>query len=60
MATDEDLANLKSNAVWNNLPAVKNNKVVVLPSSPYFNQGYSLIGRNLLVDEIGEMLNGTK
>ena len=31
-----------------------------LGASPYFNQGYSSIGRDLLLDEIGEMLNETK
>ena len=60
IATDEDLAQLESNAIWNSLPAVKEGKVVVLPSSPYFNQGYSSIGREILVDEIGDMLNETK
>ena len=60
IATDEDLAQLESNAIWNSLPAVKEGNVVVLPSSPYFNQGYSPIGREILVDEIGEMLNETK
>ncbi|GAA0753009.1 MULTISPECIES: iron-hydroxamate ABC transporter substrate-binding protein [Clostridium] len=60
IATDEDLAQLESNAIWNSLPAVKEGKVVKLQSSPYFNQGYSSIGRELLIDEIGEMLNGTK
>ena len=60
IATQEDLAQLESNAIWNSLPAVKEGKVVVLESSPYFNQGYSSIGREVLVDEIGEMLNGTK
>lgn len=60
IATAEDLAQLESNAIWNSLPAVKEGKVVILDSSPYFNQGYSPIGRDLLVDEIGEMLNETK
>ena len=60
IATDEDLAQLEANSIWNNLPAVKNGNVVVLESSPYFNQGYSSIGREILVDEIGDMLNGTK
>ncbi|MGM9933757.1 iron-hydroxamate ABC transporter substrate-binding protein [uncultured Clostridium sp.] len=60
IATDEDLAQLQSNSIWNSLPAVKENHVVVLEASPYFNQGYSPIGRELLVDEIGEMLNETK
>ncbi len=60
ISTPEDLKQLESNAIWNSLPAVKEGKVVVLESSPYFNQGYSSIGRQILVDEIGEMLNGTK
>ncbi len=60
IATAEDLAELEKNAVWNNLPAVQAGHVVVLNSSPYFNQGYSPIGRELLVDEIGGMLNETK
>ena len=60
IATDEDLAQLEANSIWNNLPAVKNGNVVVLESSPYFNQGYSPIGREILVNEIGEMLNETK
>lgn len=60
IATDEDLAQLEANAIWNSLPAVKDGNVVVLESSPYFNQGYSSIGRDILVDEIGDMLNETK
>ena len=60
IATAEDLAQLESNAIWNNIPAVKEGKVVILEASPYFNQGYSSIGREILVDEIGEMLNETK
>lgn len=60
IAADEDLAQLEANSIWNNLPAVKNGNVVVLESSPYFNQGYSSIGREILVDEIGDMLNETK
>ena len=60
IATDEDLPQLQSNAIWNNLPAVKENKVVILDASPFFNQGYSPIGRELLLDEIGDLLNETK
>lgn len=60
IATDADLAELEGNAIWNSLPAVQVGHVVKLESSPYFNQGYSPIGRELLVDEIGEMLNETK
>lgn len=60
MATPEDLTELENNAIWNNLKAVKEGNVVVLGSSPYFNQGYSPIGRELLLDEIVGMLDGTK
>ena len=60
IATAEELAQLESNAIWNNIPAVKEGKVVILEASPYFNQGYSSIGREILVDEIGDMLNETK
>ena len=60
IATDEDLAQLEANSIWNNLPAVKEGNVVILESSPYFNQGYSSIGREVLVNEIGDMLNETK
>lgn len=60
IGTDEDLKVLEGNAIWNSLPAVKNGKVVKLPSSPYFNQGYSSVGRELLLDEAVEMLNGKK
>lgn len=57
IATDEDLKILEGNAIWNSLPSVKNGKVTKLPSSPYFNQGYSSIGREKLLNEIVEMLN---
>lgn len=60
IATDEDLKVLEENEVWNNLPQVKEGKVVKLDSSPYFVQGYSSIGRQVLLDEILEMLNETK
>lgn len=60
MGSDEELAQIKSNPIWNSLPEVKEGHVIELPSSPYFNQGYSSIGRELLVNEIGDMLNGTK
>lgn len=60
IATDEDLKVLEGNAMWNNIPAVKNGKVIKLSSSPYFNQGYSPIGREKLLDEIMEKLNEKK
>lgn len=60
IGTSKDLEQLKSNPIWNSLPAVKEGHVVTLDASPYFNQGYSVIGRDLLVGEIGGMLNGAK
>lgn len=60
MATDEDLEQLEANAIWNSLKAVKNGNVTILTASPYFNQGYSPIGRELLLDEIVEMLDENK
>lgn len=59
IATDEDLKVLEANAIWNSLPAVKEGKIIELDASPYFIQGYSSIGRELLLDEIVEMLNET-
>jgi iron complex transport system substrate-binding protein len=60
IATDEDLRVLEDNAIWNSLAAVKEEKIVRIPASPYFVQGYSSIGREVLLDEIVEMLNETK
>lgn len=60
MATEEDKAELGANAIWNSLPAVKQGNVIELTASPYFNQGYSPIGRELLLDEILEMLDENK
>ncbi|MDS0526248.1 ABC transporter substrate-binding protein [Clostridium sp. SHJSY1] len=60
IGTDQDFKTLEGNAIWNGLPAVKNGKTLKLPSSPYFNQGYSSVGRELLLDQAMEMLNGKK
>lgn len=60
ITTDEDLATLKESPIWNKLPQVVEGKVIHLEASPYFNQGYSSIGRDLLLDEIMDMLNETK
>lgn len=59
IAQEADLAALKENALWNSLPAVTAGHVVELPSSPYFNQGYSPIGRILLLDEVSGLLEQT-
>lgn len=60
IGTDEDLKTLEKNSIWSSLPAVKEGKFIKLASSPYFVQGYSSIGRQVLLDEIAEMLNETK
>lgn len=56
ITTDESKAELESNSIWKGLPAVMNQHVVMLPNSPYFNQGYSCIGREKLLDEMEGML----
>jgi iron complex transport system substrate-binding protein len=60
IATADDLKVLEGNAIWNSLPAVKEGKVTKLPASPYFTQGYSSIGREKLLNEIVEIVNGKK
>ena len=60
MAKEEQVAQIENNSIWKNLPAVKEGHAIMLGASPYFNQGYSCIGREKLVDEIGDMLNETK
>ena len=52
VGTEEDLAQLEANKMWQNMRAVKEGNSVKLPASPYFNQGYSPIGRLLFLDEI--------
>ncbi|MBU3215510.1 ABC transporter substrate-binding protein [Clostridium estertheticum] len=52
IATDVDKKDLLSSSVWKSMRAVKAGNVTMLPSSPYFAQGYSPIGRELLLDSI--------
>jgi iron complex transport system substrate-binding protein len=59
IATDEDLATLTESSIWNGTKAVKEGKVVTLPASPYFNQGYSPIGRLAFVEEVEDLLAST-
>lgn len=56
IATDEDMVSLTNSSIWNGTKAVKNNHVVSLPASPYFNQGYSPIGRLAFVEEVEALL----
>ncbi len=56
VATEEDKKFLQENSVWTNLPAIKEDNYVDLPASPYFNIGYSPIGRQVFVQEIESLL----
>ena len=56
IGTDEDLATLTASSIWNGTKAVKEGNVVTLPASPYFNQGYSPIGRLVFVEEVQNLL----
>lgn len=56
VGTDEDMNSLKKNSIYKNMRAVKDGNVTELPSSPYFNMGYSCIGRNLFLDEFFSLM----
>lgn len=56
VGTEEDLVALNESKVWQNMRAVKDGNMVELPASPYFNIGYSSIGRSLFVDEFAGIL----
>ena len=56
VGTDEDLKTLTESSIWNGTEAVKEGNVVTLPASPYFNQGYSPIGRLVFVEEVSNLL----
>ncbi|SES63557.1 ABC transporter substrate-binding protein [[Clostridium] polysaccharolyticum] len=50
--TDEDYQKLDNSGIWRNLLAVKTDRYKKLPASPYFNQGYSPVGRQVLLEEV--------
>ncbi|MDO5522205.1 MAG: ABC transporter substrate-binding protein [bacterium] len=54
VATDEDRATLENDKVYQNLRAVKEGNVIMLPASPYFTQTYGPIGRVAFLDELKE------
>lgn len=56
VGTDADMKALKKNSIYKAMRAVKNNKVTELPSSPYFNIGYSSVGRDVFLDEVQKLL----
>ena len=60
VGTDSDMESLTQNSIYQNMRAVKNGNVIELPSSPYFNIGYSCIGRNLFLDEFASLMEKSK
>ncbi|MBC8059467.1 MAG: ABC transporter substrate-binding protein [Clostridiaceae bacterium] len=50
IVTDADKKDLEASTVWKSMRAVKAGNVTLLDSSPYFGQGYSPLGRELLLD----------
>lgn len=56
VGTEEDLAQLYESSIWKNMTPVKEGHVVELPASPYFNMGYSSIGKDKLFNEVESLL----
>lgn len=56
VTTEADLKTLEASSIWNGMKAVKEGNFVTLPESPYFNQGYSPIGRLVFVEEVSNLL----
>lgn len=56
IGTDEDMVELLANPIWQSMPAVQAGNVVELAASPYFNIGYSPIGRLDFINEIESLL----
>lgn len=56
IGTEDDLTALYKSSIWKGMRAVKDGKVIELPSSPYFNMGYSSIGRIEFINEVKSLL----
>ena len=56
VGTDDDLSALEENSLWQGMNAVKEGNYITLPASPYFNQGYSCLGRELFLDEMPDYM----
>lgn len=56
VGTDTDMESLRQNSVYNRMRAVADGNVIELPSSPYFNMGYSCIGREVFLDEFASLM----
>lgn len=51
VATEADMESLRQSSIYNSMRAVEDGNVIELPSSPYFNMGYSCIGREVFLEE---------
>ena len=60
VGTEEDTKTLVESPIWTSMEVVKNNKYKMLPSSPYFNQGYSPVGRQILLEEVRSYIDELK
>lgn len=56
VGTEEDLTALYESSIWKSIRAVKEEHVVELPASPYFNMGYSSIGRMMFINELSGLM----
>ena len=56
VGTKEDLDALHESSIYQGMRAVKDGNVIELPSSPYFNMGYSCIGRQVFLGEVEYMM----
>lgn len=56
VGTDEDLESLRANDIYQSLRAVEAGNVAELPASPYFNIGYSCIGKTVFLDEFSSLM----
>jgi len=57
VTTEEDLKALEDSGIFSSMRAVSEGNSITLPSSPYFNQGYSPVGRQVLLQEIRTVLD---
>lgn len=60
VGTDEDFKALKESGIWTSMNAVAKEQYITLPASPYFNIGYSPVGRQVLLEEIRSYLDEIK
>ena len=58
VATDADREALEASALYQAMRAVKEGHVINMPASPYFNEGYSCLGKDLFVSELPYLLAG--